>query len=199
MSTVLPRSRRRTRVRIRRASSDGMQADGGLVADVEHAHEAGADLGREPDALGLAAGERRRAAVERQVVEADLDEEVEAGADLLDDLVGDHLLRARELRVLGREAGEPLLGVDDAQRSRLGDVLVADLDGARLGLEAGALAGGAGHRGHVALELLAHVLGVGVLVAAGQVGDRRPRTWSPSCWCGRWSPRKLTVTRFGSP
>ena len=73
----------------------GVQADGRLVADVEHAHEAGADLGREADALGLAAGERRRAAVERQVVEADLDQEVEAGADLLEDLVGDDLLARR--------------------------------------------------------------------------------------------------------
>ena len=70
----------------------GMQADRRLVADVKHAHQPGADLGCEPDALRLAAGQRRRAAVERQVVEADLDEEVEPGADLLEDLVGDRLL-----------------------------------------------------------------------------------------------------------
>ena len=35
-----------------------VEADGRLVADVQHAHEAGADLGGEADALGLAAGER---------------------------------------------------------------------------------------------------------------------------------------------
>ena len=33
----------------------GVQADGGFVEDVEHAGEVGAKLGREPDALGLAA------------------------------------------------------------------------------------------------------------------------------------------------
>ena len=73
-----------------------------LVADVEHAHQAGADLRRQADALRLAAGERRRAAVERQVVEADLDQEVEAGADLLEDLVGDRLLALVERRLRRR-------------------------------------------------------------------------------------------------
>ena len=48
-----------------------VQTDGRLVEDVEHAHQAGADLGRQADALGLAAGERSRGAVEVQVVEAD--------------------------------------------------------------------------------------------------------------------------------
>src|SRR2546427_11869792 len=46
-----------------------VQADRGLV---EHVHDAGeprADLAGEPDALGLAARQRVRAAVERQIVE----------------------------------------------------------------------------------------------------------------------------------
>lgn len=37
-----------------------VQTDGRLVEDVQHADEAGADLGGQADALGLAAGERRR-------------------------------------------------------------------------------------------------------------------------------------------
>ena len=37
-----------------------VQPDARLVQDVEHADQPGADLGGEPDALGLAAGERRR-------------------------------------------------------------------------------------------------------------------------------------------
>ena len=78
----------------------GVQADSRLVADVEHTHQPGADLRREADALRLAAGERRRATVERQVVEADFDQEVEPGADLLQHLVGDRLLtRIAERRV----------------------------------------------------------------------------------------------------
>ena len=36
-----------------------VQPDAGLVQDVEHAHEPRPDLGGQPDALGLAARERR--------------------------------------------------------------------------------------------------------------------------------------------
>ena len=49
----------------------GMQADAGLVEHVQHAHQARADLRRQPDALRFAAGKRARAAVEVQIVEAD--------------------------------------------------------------------------------------------------------------------------------
>jgi len=45
-----------------------VQADTGLIQDVEHAHELGADLRGQPDALRLAARERGRSAVQRQVV-----------------------------------------------------------------------------------------------------------------------------------
>jgi hypothetical protein len=52
-----------------------VQADGGLVQDVEDAHEAGADLGGQADALRLAARERRRGAREREVVEPHVHQE----------------------------------------------------------------------------------------------------------------------------
>src|ERR1019366_4972013 len=52
-----------------------VEADAGLVEHVEHADERRADLCREPDALALARRERLRAAIEREVVEADIDEE----------------------------------------------------------------------------------------------------------------------------
>jgi hypothetical protein len=57
----------------------------------------GTDLRGEPDALRLAAGERRGAALERQVVEADVDEEAEPLDDLLDHAAGDLLLALGEL------------------------------------------------------------------------------------------------------
>ena len=41
-----------------------VQADRRLVEDVQHAHQLAADLRRQPDALCLAAGQRRRAAVD---------------------------------------------------------------------------------------------------------------------------------------
>jgi hypothetical protein len=49
-----------------------VQTDGGLVEHVEDTHQPRPDLGRQPDALGLAAGERRRAARQGQIVEPDV-------------------------------------------------------------------------------------------------------------------------------
>ena len=66
-----------------------MQADGRLVADVEHAHQARADLRRQSDALRLAPAEGSCRPRQRQVVEADVQQEAEAGVDLLENLRGD--------------------------------------------------------------------------------------------------------------
>ena len=55
-----------------------VQADRRLIEDVHHAGEPGAHLAREPDALRLAARERFGAAIEREVVEADVDQEAQA-------------------------------------------------------------------------------------------------------------------------
>ncbi len=66
-----------------------VQADGRLVEHVQDAHQAGADLRGQADALRLAAGQRGGRARQRQVVEADVDQEAEARADLLDDFAGD--------------------------------------------------------------------------------------------------------------
>ena len=54
-----------------------VQADRGLVEDVEHADQAGADLGRQPDPLRLAAGEGARRARQVEVADADVLEEGE--------------------------------------------------------------------------------------------------------------------------
>ena len=47
-----------------------VQADAGFVQNIQHAHQAGPDLGRQADALALAARERPGSAGERQVAEA---------------------------------------------------------------------------------------------------------------------------------
>ena len=52
-----------------------VQADRRLVEDVQHARQLAAELRREPDALRLAARQRRRRAVEREVVEPDVEQE----------------------------------------------------------------------------------------------------------------------------
>ena len=87
--TVLPRSRRWVSVREQALVVALVQADRRLVEDVHHADQAGADLAGQADALRFAAGQRVGAAIERQVVEADVDQELQALADFLEDLVGD--------------------------------------------------------------------------------------------------------------
>ena len=69
-----------------------VEPDRRLVEDVEDADELRADLRREPQPLRLAAGERRRCAVELQVADADVVEERQPLADLLDDPRADQLL-----------------------------------------------------------------------------------------------------------
>ena len=64
----------------------GMQADAGLVEHVQHAHQARSNLRGQPDALGLAAGQRAGSTVEIQVVEADPQEQRQPSADFLEDV-----------------------------------------------------------------------------------------------------------------
>ena len=94
-----------------------VQPDRRLVEHVQHADEARADLGGQPDALRLAAGERAGRARQRQVVEADVEQEAEAGVDLLDHPLGDHPVALGQL-----EAGEELGRLADRQVAHLGDV-----------------------------------------------------------------------------
>ena len=65
-----------------------MQADRRFVEDVHHADQAGADLAGQANPLRFAAGQGVGAAIQRQVVEADVDQELQALADFLEDLVG---------------------------------------------------------------------------------------------------------------
>ena len=93
--SVLPRSRSRTSVSISRWLSRWCRPMRRLVQHVEHADQAGADLGGQPDPLRLAAGQRAGRPVERQVVQADVEQEAEPGVDLLEHPLGDLLLARR--------------------------------------------------------------------------------------------------------
>ena len=92
--TVLPMSRSRLSVREQLAVVALVQADGRLVEDVDDAGQLRADLRGEADALALAAGQGGGGPVEREVVEAHVEQEPEPAADLLEQLVGDLLLVA---------------------------------------------------------------------------------------------------------
>src|SRR5262249_37483347 len=79
----------------------GAQADRGLVEDVECADELRAELVGQVDALGLATRQRPRLATERQITEADAEEERELGIELLQDLAGDRQLPRRQRQIGG--------------------------------------------------------------------------------------------------
>ena len=82
-----------------------VEADGGLVEDVEDAAEIGAELGGEADALGFTAGKGVARAVELEVAEADFLEETEALADLGEDVAGDEGLAWLGEGEVGKMAG----------------------------------------------------------------------------------------------
>ena len=140
-----------------------VQADGGLVEDVEHAHEARADLGGQADALCLAAGERRGGAREREVVKAHVHQEAQALHDLLHDASANELLALRE-----PERAEELERLAAAQAAHVIDGLVAHRDGEHLGLQARAVARGARHLVDVLLETRAELLVGGLAVLLEQ-------------------------------
>ena len=144
-----------------------VQADRRLVEHVEHADEAGADLRGEPDPLCLAARQGRARPVERQVVESHVEQEAEAGVDLLEDEPRDRHVALGQLPV------EQVLGqLADRQRAVAGDRLVVDRHREGDRLEPRATAGRARHLAHETRELLPARVGLGLRVTALDVGDR---------------------------
>ena len=141
-----------------------VQADRGLVEHVEHADQTGADLRSQADALRLAAGQGFGAARKREVVEADVVQEAEARADLLEDLLGDLALVAGQLHL--REEG---LGIAHRLRDDLRQAALGDVDMARGAVQALAFAGRAGLVRQILRQLLAHRDRFGLLVAALEV------------------------------
>ena len=87
--TVLPMSRRRVRVPMRRWSSWGCRPTVGSSQTYSTPVRPAADLGGQADPLGLAAGESAGGAVHGHVVQADAIKELEAALDLLEYLVRD--------------------------------------------------------------------------------------------------------------
>ena len=75
-----------------------VQADGRLIEHIAGAHQPRAEAGRKLDALRFAAGERRRQAVEREVMQPDIVQEFQPLPDLDQDLIGDRILFRRELQ-----------------------------------------------------------------------------------------------------
>ncbi len=95
-----------------------MQTDRRLVEHVEHADQPGPDLGGQPDALRLAAGQRARRPGQRQVLQPDVEQKAQPRLDLLEHLARDRLLAGAQ-----RERVEEVRAVGDGQLADLGDGL----------------------------------------------------------------------------
>ena len=135
-----------------------VQADRGLVQHIEHAGQPRADLRGEADALAFAAGQRAGGARQRQVIEADVEQEGQPLADFLQHAAGDLVLLGVERL---RHGLEPFAGAAHREFGDLADMLAADLDAQRLRLQPVAVAAVAGHVGEIlASSSRAHSLSV---------------------------------------
>jgi hypothetical protein len=129
-----------------------MQADGGLVEDEERIDERGAERRGEVDALHFAARERARLAIEREVAQSHLPQVAQARTDL-----GHQQLRRFVERLGQVELAEGLAQAVHGDQHHVVHRHALDLPQQRFGLEARALAGGAGRVGAVARQQHAHV------------------------------------------
>ena len=141
-----------------------VQADRRLVEDVEHAHQRRADLGRQPDPLRLAARQRGRRPLQRQVADPDVVEEPQPLVDLTQDQPRDLALGLGQL-----ELRQPLDRPVRRHARELVDPELADLDRQRLGPQPRAVALRARPQRHVLLDLLARPVRVGLAVAPLEV------------------------------
>ncbi len=101
-----------------------VETDRRLVEDVQDAGETGPDLRRETDALCLAAGQRPGRTRQRQIFQADVEQEADAGLYFLENAAGDRGLTLVEMEVV-----EEVGAFGDRQRTDLGDRLRAVLGG----------------------------------------------------------------------
>jgi hypothetical protein len=120
-----------------------VQADGGLVEHEQRVDQRGAERRGEVDALHLAAGERARLAVEREVAEADLAQVREPRADLGEQQVGGLVQRGRAGRARRRSRAQRSIGssIRSCRESGFARGRLAEPPQQRLGLQARAVAG----------------------------------------------------------
>ena len=143
-----------------------VESDRRLVEDVQHADQLRADLRRESQALRLAARQRLRRTVELEVADADVLQEHQALAYLLEDPPADQLLGLRELEVVD----EPQCTRHRHPREAV-DREVADGDREHLRLEPRTVARGARPEAHVLLDPISRLRRVRFPVAALHVVD----------------------------
>ena len=133
----------------------GVQANGGLVEHVGHAHEPCAKLGCQADALGLATGKRCHGPAQGEVVKADTLEEREPVQELLQQCVRNDRPAPRKGARL-----EPVDFLVDGQGAEVGNAEPVYLDGQGFRGKALAMAGRTIHGLAVAVQLVAPGLAI---------------------------------------
>ena len=146
----------------------GVQADARFIEHIGHAHQAGAELGGEADALGLAAGKGGHGPGQVEVLEAHIRQKAEAMGKFLDQGVGHRASGHGKFEVV-----HPFQGAADGEQAELVDVQVVHAHGQRFRFQPRAVAGRAGHGLTEAGQLVApdgtHVVGL-----LQQSDDARP-------------------------
>ena len=166
-----------------------VQADRRLVENVENAHEPRAHLTGQTDPLGLAAGKRRRGAIKRQVMQPDIHQEREPGANFLEQLFRDRPrdgVKRRRRHPVERRAGIGIgIGFRSRRRHRVKEAghfadrhgpeldqgLATDRDGPGTRIEPRPLAFRTCHAPHEWLELIANRSAAGAAILGEQLGD----------------------------
>jgi hypothetical protein len=115
-----------------------VETNGRLVENVERANEVGAKRRGELNPLGFAAGKSGGEAIESEIVEADFVEELQTGANFIEDFVSDGFLHFGKLQ--RREENARFFYGEFAD---FGDGFVRDANGAGFGAKARAAAVGA--------------------------------------------------------
>ncbi len=143
-----------------------VQADGRFVQDIDHSHQAGADLGGQTDALALASGKAGRRPVQGQVIQAHVTQEFEAFPNFLNYPAADLHLAAGKLK---RFKKVPCLG--HGKSGHPVDVQSTYPDGQTLLAQPGAAAFGTIPKTHVFLGLFPRMSRFGVQMASFELGD----------------------------
>ncbi len=137
----------------------GMEANAGLIENIENAAEARANLRGEADALGFAAGERGGGAVEAEITKAHGEKEIDAFGNFFKRASGDFFLALGKLRenfVNGGARGAK------RERGEIRDGQATEFDGERFGAQTLAMADGALRGRHILRDPLTVGVGVGL-------------------------------------
>ena len=143
-----------------------MQADGRFIQHIHYTYQSRTDLACQPDALGFPAGQRFGAAVEREVVEPNVDQELEPLLDLLDDLFGDTSLLAGQVQLV-----EKLQAMAHCHGGNIGQVVLGDEHVSGCLVQPAAAAARAGLSGNEAREFFSNGIGLRFPVSALHVSN----------------------------